>query len=180
MALNHGADGQVVLGITTADLESLPVRWEHRISLQRHCCRGHKFCLSNFAGSCVDFVTQSSMESLRTNCMNPTTPHFKAFNLKPRVGHLRAFGCPVSFKRYNPSTPTGRLTKKQQIQKSSTRGMFIGLPPKQAGCLIYVEDRIGTANIIVSQDVTFDEHFRSAIACDVQPFQGAHAHQRFS
>ena len=104
---------------------------------------------------------------------NPTTPYFKAFQRKPKIGHLRVFGCPVSFKRYNPSTPTGRLTKKQQVQKSSTRGIFIGLPPKQAGYLIYVEDRIGTANIIVSQDVTFDEQFRSAIACDVQPYQGA-------
>jgi len=41
------------------------------------------------------------------------------------------------------------------------------MPPKQAGYSIYVEDRIGTAHIIVSQD------FKSAIATPFLPFQGA-------
>lgn len=67
MASNHGADGKIVLGIATADSDSLPVG-----SIEFHysaTVAGNKFRLSNFAGSCVDFVTQSSIESLRTNCM---------------------------------------------------------------------------------------------------------------
>jgi len=60
---------------------------------------------------------------------NPTTPFFKAFGRKPRKGNLRVFGCPVSYKRYNPLAAGTRLTKKQQVQRSSTRGIFVGLPP---------------------------------------------------
>lgn len=104
---------------------------------------------------------------------DPTTPHFLAFDRKPRMGHLRVFGCPVAFKRYNPSTADGGLTKKQQSQRASTRGIFIGIPPKQAGYLIYLEDRIGSAHILVSHDVIFDEEFKSAVAASMQPFQGA-------
>ena len=65
------------------------------------------------------------------------------------------------------------LTKKQQSQRASTRGIFIGIPPKQAGYLIYLEDRIGSAHILVSHDVIFDEDFKSAVAASIQPFQGA-------
>ena len=103
----------------------------------------------------------------------PTTPHFLAFQRKPRIGHLRVFGCPVSFKRHRPSHEGQVITKKQQLQRASTRGIFVGLPPKQAGYLIYLEDSIGTAHLIVSGDATFDERFLSAIAPNVTVFQGA-------
>jgi hypothetical protein len=29
---------------------------------------------------------------------NPTTPYFKAFRTKPKIGNFRVFGCPASFK----------------------------------------------------------------------------------
>ena len=50
-----------------------------------------------------------------------TTPFFMAFGRKPCVGHLRVFGCPVTFKRYNAKAPDKRLTKKQQPQRASAR-----------------------------------------------------------
>ena len=104
---------------------------------------------------------------------NPTTPYYMAFGRKPRIGNIKVFGCPVSFRRYEPSNKGQRIPKKQQTQRSSIRGIFLGFPPKQAGYLIYLEDRIGTTHIMVSQDVTFDETFKSALATTYRPFQGA-------
>jgi len=127
-----------------------------------HSCR--------YASHCLNRLPAKGLVNANDD---PTTPHFLAFGTKPRLGNIRVFGCPVSFKRYNPQTPSGRLTKKQQDQRATSRGIFIGMPQKQAGYLIYLEDRIGTAHLIVSQDVYFDEDFRSAVATTVQPFQGA-------
>ena len=86
---------------------------------------------------------------------------------------MRVFGCPVSFRRHAPTSQGRRIPKKQQTQRSSIRGIFIGFPLKQAGHLTCLEDRIGTTHITVSNDVTFDERFKSAIAMTHRPFPGA-------
>eukprot|EP00957_Ditylum_brightwellii_P185210 14104034-Ditylum_brightwellii.AAC.1 len=61
--------------------------------------------------------------------------------------------------------------KKIQTQRGSC-GVFVGIPPQQAGALIYVQDKIGPNNLVVSQDVTYDELSNSAVAYTTAPFQG--------
>jgi hypothetical protein len=102
---------------------------------------------------------------------DPTTPHFKAFGVKPKIGNYRVFGCPASSKRYNA---TSRCTQTQQ----ATHGIFIGFPSNQAGWLFYTEQLIGTRFIHVSHDATFDENFDSALVFDLHPFQGSLAFRR--
>eukprot|EP00957_Ditylum_brightwellii_P035605 2698762-Ditylum_brightwellii.AAC.1 len=63
------------------------------------------------------------------------------------------------------------MTKKVQTQRGHC-DVFVGIPPQQAGALIYVQNKIGANNLIVSQDVTYNEHFNSAVACTTVPFQG--------
>jgi hypothetical protein len=73
---------------------------------------------------------------------NPTTPYFKAFRTKPKIGNFHVFGCPASFKRHTA------LTHRTQVQQA-TRAIFIGFPSNQAGWLFYTEDKIGTMHIHV-------------------------------
>ena len=47
------------------------------------------------------------------------------------------------------------------------------MPPKQAGYLIHMEDRIGAPHLVVSNDVTFDENFESSTVTDTAPLPGA-------
>ena len=47
-----------------------------------------------------------------------------------------------------------RQTTVKQTQRSTIRGIFIGLQPKQAGYLIYLEDRMGTTHTTVSHGVS--------------------------
>jgi hypothetical protein len=95
---------------------------------------------------------------------NPTTPHFKAFRVKPKIRDFRVFGCPASFKWYSA---TSRQTQTQQ----ATRAIFIRFPNNQAGWLFYTEQQIGSAHIHVSRDATFNENFDSALVFDTHPFQ---------
>ena len=147
------------------------------IDIMARTMRIHARLGNNFFGhSCRNasyILNRLCPKGLLDDSNNPTTPFFKAFGRKPRIGNLKVFGCPVSFRRHSPSNKGQRVPKKQQTQRSSVRGIFIGMPNKQAGYLIYLEDRIGTAHIMVSQDVTFDEQFKSALATTHRPFQGA-------
>ena len=101
---------------------------------------------------------------------NPTTPHFKALQTKPKIGNFRVFGCPASFKRYNA---TSHRTQTQQ----ASRGIFVGFPNHQAGWLFYTEQHIGSTHIHVSRDATFEENFDSALVFDKHPFQGSLAYR---
>ena len=103
---------------------------------------------------------------------DPTTPKFKATNVKPRLGKFKVFGCPVVFKRYALKKDNKVITKKQQDQ-CGARGTFVGFPPAQAGYLIYVPQQVGSHNLVVLGDVTFDENFDTAVACTRTPFAGA-------
>jgi hypothetical protein len=100
---------------------------------------------------------------------NPTTPHFMVHKSKPRIGKFHVFGCPCTFKRYQPKYQTRTVTKIQQTQRGS-RGVFVGFAPHQAGYLIYTEQPIKNSHIITSQDVTFDDDFITSTTCTNKVF----------
>jgi hypothetical protein len=126
----------------------------------------------HFAGKYAkDILNVLPAKNLLDHNGNPTTPHFKAFRTKPKIGSFRVFGCPASFKRY---TATTRRTQNQQ----ASRGIFIGFPNNQAGWLFYTEKPIGSRHLHISHDATFDENFDSALVFDANPFKGSIAIRR--
>jgi transposase InsO family protein len=86
----------------------------------------------------------------------PATPHERFFNVKPRIGHFRTFGCPVVIRKW---TSLDNSNSKQT--ERGIRGIFIGLDSHQKGYFIYCP---GSQSIVISDDVIFDEQFHSAIA----------------
>lgn len=92
----------------------------------------------------------------------PTSPDFLFHGRKPKISQFRIFGCPVVFKKH----------KQGKWQQQGRRGIFIGLPRRQSGWLLYVPQG-GCRESHVSKDVTFDESFVTAQYCPDLPFQGA-------
>jgi hypothetical protein len=101
---------------------------------------------------------------------NPTTPFYYSYRRKPSLANFRVFGCPVYFKRYEPTFRNKLITYKQQLQRAS-RGIFLGFPDNSAGWLIYSPDQ--PQSLIVTRDAYFDEDFQSALCFDSKPFAGA-------
>ncbi len=66
---------------------------------------------------------------------NPTTPFHFSYDCKPCLINFRVFGCPVYFKRYEPTFCNKLITYKQQHQLAS-HGTFIGFPDNSAGWLV--------------------------------------------
>jgi hypothetical protein len=66
--------------------------------------------------------------------------------IKPKVGHLRIFGCPVYIQ-----VPKEKRTK---MEPSSKNGVFVGYNENSKAYKIYVP---GQRQIEVSRDVTFHE-----------------------
>jgi hypothetical protein len=57
---------------------------------------------NHFAGKYAkDILNILPTRNLLDHEGNPTTPHFKAFRPKPKIGNFRVFGRPASFKCYN-------------------------------------------------------------------------------
>lgn len=86
----------------------------------------------------------------------PTTPYQLFHGTSPSISAFRVFGSPVVVKR--------RVTEMSSIGKQTergTRGIFIGFPSNQKGYLIFC---LGSRQILVSDDVIFDESFQAAIA----------------
>ena len=100
---------------------------------------------------------------------NPATPYEIFFNEKPRIAHLRVFGCPCVFRKWTITNHLGQQRENKTSQRG-VRGTFIGLPINQQGYLIYMPQ---SQNIAVSHDVSFDEAFQSAIITNWKPFQDA-------
>ena len=100
----------------------------------------------------------------------PTTPFNFCYGRKPSLANFRVFGCPVYFKRYEPTFNKKLITYKQQLQRAS-RGIFIGFPENSAGWLVYSPDH--PQRIVITRDAYFDENFSSALAFDSKPFAGA-------
>jgi hypothetical protein len=101
---------------------------------------------------------------------NPTTPFHFSYGRKPSLTNFRIFGCPVYFKRYEPTFCSKPNTYKQQLQHAF-RGSFIGFPDNSAGWLVYCPDH--PQRIISTRDAYFDEDFSSALSFDSKPFAGA-------
>ena len=91
-----------------------------------------------------------------------------AFNKKPKVHHLRTFGCPAVFKRFEFSKDGKRTVNKYTQQ--GMRGIFVGIPDDSAGWLFYVSDLKQT---YISMDASFDEGFTSPMILPDLPFGGA-------
>ncbi len=101
---------------------------------------------------------------------NPTIPFHYSYGRKPSLSNFRVFGCPVYFKRYEPTFRNKLITYKQQLQRAS-RGIFLGFPENSAGWLVYSPDH--PQRIVITRDAYFDEDFSSALAFDSKPFAGA-------
>ena len=67
-------------------------------------------------------------------------------NVKPKVGHLRIFGCPVYI-----HVPKEKRTK---LEPSGKKGTFVGCSESSKAYRIYI---LGSRQIEVSRDVTFEE-----------------------
>ena len=112
-----------------------------------------------------------------------TTPFELVHNYKPALKKFHTFGCPVVYKR-EPSiirskrqqselNETGFDSLRSEALQQGARGIFVGFPRNQAGALIYVaENRQRVSNLIVSQDVAYDDNFDSVIANDRFVFKG--------
>ncbi|KAI2502001.1 Mitochondrial protein [Fragilaria crotonensis] len=88
---------------------------------------------------------------------------------KTQPHQLPRIGCPVYFKRYEPTFRNKLITYKQQLQRIPWN--FIGFPENSAGWLVYSPDH--PQRIITTRDAYFDEDFSSALAFDSKPFAGA-------
>lgn len=103
------------------------------------------------------------------------------------VSKYRVFGCPIIAKIYtrratssaqlhDPKAPRTVLNSKNIIQRG-VRGIFLGLPTRQAGWLVYVPQ---SGRVLASADVAFDEDFDSVglaydrmLFYDSMPVRGA-------
>jgi hypothetical protein len=95
----------------------------------------------------------------------PATPHELFFGSKPKIGHLRIFGCPVVIHKWTSSNKSnGKQTKR------GIRGIFIGFDMHQKRYVVYCP---GSRSIVISDDVIFDEQFSSAIALTFAPWQAS-------
>ena len=94
---------------------------------------------------------------------NPTTPYQYSYGRKPSLANFRVFGCPVYFKRYEPTFRNKLITYKQQLQRAS-RGIVIGFPESSTGWLVYSPEH--PQRIVINRDAYFDEDFSSALAFD--------------
>jgi hypothetical protein len=101
---------------------------------------------------------------------NPATPYQYNYGRKPSLANFRVFGCPVYFKRYEPTFCNKLITYKQQFQRAS-HGIFIGFPENSAGWLVYSPEH--PQRIVITCNAYFDEDFSSALAFDSKPFAGA-------
>jgi hypothetical protein len=101
---------------------------------------------------------------------NPTTPYQYSYGRKPSLANFHVFGCPVYFKRYEPTFRNKLITYKQQLQRAS-RDIFIGFPENSAGWLVYSPEH--PQHIVITRNAYFDKDFSSALAFDSKPFAGA-------
>jgi hypothetical protein len=78
--------------------------------------------------------------------LNNMTPKEAFTRVKPEVGHLRIFGCPVYF-----HIPKEKRTK---LDPSGRKGTFVGYSESSKAYRIYIP---GQRQIEVSRDVIFEE-----------------------
>jgi hypothetical protein len=95
----------------------------------------------------------------------PATPYELFFSEKPLISCFRVFGCPTVVRRW----VTKQSTQGKQTERG-VRGIFIGFNVNNKGYVVY---NPGSHQIIASEDVTFNEHFNSAIATTWQQHQNS-------
>jgi len=86
----------------------------------------------------------------------PAAPHELFFREKPIVGRFHIFGCPAIVCHW----VTQQSSQGKQTERG-IRGIFIGFNANNEGYMIFCP---GSRSIIALEDITFDEHFSSAIA----------------
>ena len=99
----------------------------------------------------------------------PVTPYELFLGEKPRISHLRVFGCPIVARKWIITNNEGKTVRNKTSQRS-VKGIFIGLPSNQQGYLFYMPQ---SNRIAVSTDMSFDEHLTSALLLSWTPFQDA-------
>ncbi len=86
----------------------------------------------------------------------PSTPYQLFFGKCPFISRFRVFGCSTIVRHWVLHNKTnGKQTER------GARGIFLGLHMNQKGYLVYSP---GSRQVIILDDVTFDESFSSAIA----------------
>ena len=101
--------------------------------------------------------------------INPTTKFKLATGMKPSVSHLCVLFCPCVLRKATAHVEKKALNICHQAQEFF-RGIFVGIPQNQKGCLVYVPS---TRKIISSYDVTSDESFSGALAYMSRPYSEA-------
>ena len=87
------------------------------------------------------------------------TPFEKLFQVKPRVDHLRVFGCTAFVKIPDE--------KRKKLDPKAQKGIFVGYPEGCKGYKVYIP---ATHQMVRSRDVKFSENdFMSASDCEEQP-----------
>jgi len=86
----------------------------------------------------------------------PATPYELFFSKKPSIAGFRVFGCPTVVCQW----VTQHSSQGKQTERG-VRGIFLGFNANNKGYMIYSP---GSRQIVTSEDVSFDEHFNSAIA----------------
>jgi len=86
----------------------------------------------------------------------PATPYELFFSKKPSIAGFRVFGCPTVVCQW----VTQHSSQGKQTERG-VRGIFLGFDANNKGYMIYSP---GSRQIVTSEDVSFDEHFNSAIA----------------
>ena len=87
------------------------------------------------------------------------TPEEAFTGVKPKVGHLRIFGCLVYI-----HVPKDKRTK---LEPSGKKGTFVGYIESSKACKIYIP---GSRHIEVSKDVSFKEEvsLKKSIGSDIE------------
>jgi hypothetical protein len=102
----------------------------------------------------------------------PATPHQLFYNTQPMISQYRVFGCPTIARRWvTLNKSNGKQTE------HGTHGIFIGFSSHQKGYVIFSP---GSRQIVISDDVIFDEGFCSAIATTWQQHKDSLALQPIS
>ena len=83
---------------------------------------------------------------------DPNTPHKLETGTKYSLSNLHVLFCPCVVRKATAHVDTKALNIRHQSQKGF-RGIFVGIPQHQKGCLIYVPS---TWKIISSRDIVFD------------------------
>lgn len=95
------------------------------------------------------------MRGLQNEAETPSMPYQLFFGKWPLISCFRVFGCPTIARHW----VTHNKTNSKQTE-CGTRGIFVGFHMNQKGYLIFSP---GSRQILLSDDVIFDDGFSSAI-----------------